>query len=93
VSEPTGTRTASRAPARTPVRTVRFRTGAVVAIAVAVGLILWLALRSTGSGSSGAEAVSPTQLQSLATSLGHPIFDPAGKAKRIVSAGRIIGIR
>jgi hypothetical protein len=74
VSEPTGTRTASPAPARTPVRTVRFRTGAVVAIAVAVGLILWLALRSTGSGSSGAKVVSPTQLQSLATSLGHPIF-------------------
>src|SRR3954454_20523874 len=32
------------------VRTVPFRTGAVIVIAVAVGLILWLALGDTGSG-------------------------------------------
>jgi hypothetical protein len=68
VSEPTGTETASRA----PIRTVRFRTGAVIAIAVAVGLILWLALRNTSSGSG--KAVSPAELQSLATSVGHPVF-------------------
>jgi hypothetical protein len=68
VSEPTGTETASRA----PIRTVRFRTGAVIAIAVAVGLILWLALRNTSSGSG--KAVSPAELQNLATSVGHPVF-------------------
>jgi hypothetical protein len=68
VSEPTGTETASRAPART----IRFRTGAVIAIAVAAGIILWLALRNTSSGSG--KAVSPADLQSLATSVGHPVF-------------------
>jgi hypothetical protein len=49
-----------------------FRTGAAIAIAVAIGLILWLALRNTGSG--GAKAVSPAELQSLATSVKHPVF-------------------
>ena len=52
--------------------TVRFRTAALVAIAVAVGLILWLALRDTGSGK--AKAVSAGDLQELATSVGHPVF-------------------
>lgn len=60
--------TASRA---LPTR-VRFRTAAAVAIAVAVGLILWLTLRDTGSGSG--KAVSSTDLQKLATSVGHPVF-------------------
>jgi hypothetical protein len=68
VSEPTGTETASRA----PTQTIRFRTGAVIAIAVAAGLILWLALRNTSSGN--AKAVSAADLQSLATSVGHPVF-------------------
>jgi hypothetical protein len=49
-----------------------FRTGAAIAIAVAIGLILWLALRNTGGG--GAKAVSPAELQSLAASVGHPVF-------------------
>jgi hypothetical protein len=52
--------------------TVRFRTAALAAIAVAVGLILWLALRDTGSGN--AKAVSAGDLQELATSVGHPVF-------------------
>jgi len=54
------------------VRTVPFRTGAVIVIAVAVGLILWLALRDTGSG--GGKAVSAADLQKLASSVGHPVF-------------------
>jgi hypothetical protein len=53
-------------------RNVRFRTGAVIALAVAVGLIVWLALRDTSSGSG--KGVSPSDLQSLATSVGHPVF-------------------
>jgi hypothetical protein len=50
-----------------------FRTGAAIAIAVVIGLILWLALRNTGGG-GGAKAVSPAELQSLAASVGHPVF-------------------
>jgi hypothetical protein len=56
---------------------VRFRLGAVVALAVAVGLILWLALRDTGGSSStnsNATAVSSDQLRTLASSVNHPIF-------------------
>ena len=53
-------------------RTVPFRTGAVIVIAVAIGLILWLALRDTGSG--GGKAVSAADLQKLASSVGHPVF-------------------
>jgi hypothetical protein len=52
--------------------TVRFRTAAVIAVAVAAGIIVWLALRDTGSGN--AKAVSTADLQSLATSVGHPVF-------------------
>jgi hypothetical protein len=51
---------------------VPFRTAAVVAIAAAVGLILWLALRNTSSGTG--KAVSAADLQKLATSVGHPVF-------------------
>jgi len=50
----------------------RFRVGAVIALAAAVGLILWLVLRDNGSNSG--KGVSATDLQSLATSVGHPIF-------------------
>ena len=53
-------------------KSTSFRTGAAIVIAVAIGLILWLSLRNTGSG--GAKAVSPADLQSLATSVGHPVF-------------------
>jgi hypothetical protein len=68
LSEQTRAQTESRAPART----IPFRTAAVIVIAIAVGLILWLALRDTGSG--GGKAISPADLQSLATSVGHPVF-------------------
>jgi len=52
--------------------TVRFRTAAVIAVAVAAGIIVWLALRDTGSGNG--KAVSAADLKSLATSVGHPIW-------------------
>jgi hypothetical protein len=60
-------------PATRTVQDARFRTGAVIALAAAAGLILWLALRGGGSGSS-AKAVTPARLSALATSVGHPVF-------------------
>jgi hypothetical protein len=52
--------------------------GALVVILVAVGLILWLALRDTGVGSKSTpgsvSAVSVAQLQALAASRGQPIY-------------------
>ena len=68
MSEQTRAQTESSAPART----IRFRTAALITIAVAAGLVLWLALRNTGSG--GGKAVSAADLQKLATSVGHPVF-------------------
>jgi hypothetical protein len=68
VSEQTRAPTASRAVPNT----VRFRTAAIIAIAVAAGLILWLALRNTTSG--GGKAVSASDLQQLAAAVGHPVF-------------------
>ena len=81
MSEPTITKPGQG----TQVRIRRFRVGAVVVIALAVGLILWLVLRDTGgsstsSASSSATAVSVEQLQALATSVGHPIFWVGPKA-------------
>jgi hypothetical protein len=60
-------------------RRARFRLGALVAIAVAAGLVAWLALRDNGSSSgtplnSTATAMTPAALARLARSLGHPIF-------------------
>lgn len=54
----------------------RFRAGAAIALAVVVGLILWLALRDTGgsSTSTNAKAVSVADIRTLAASVGHPIF-------------------
>jgi hypothetical protein len=60
----------------------RFRIGAVIAIAVAAGLVAWLVLRDDGSSSS-AHAQTPTssatattarKLATLAATVGHPIF-------------------
>jgi hypothetical protein len=68
MSEQTRAQTESRAPART----IPFRTAALIAIAVAAGLILWLAFRETGSGN--AKAVSAADLQKLAISVAHPVF-------------------
>jgi hypothetical protein len=58
------------------VRSQRFRAGAVIVLAVVVGLILWLALRGNDSPSNPdhATAVSQAQLESLANSLEQPIF-------------------
>ena len=56
---------------------MRFRIGAVAVVAVAVGIILWLALRDTGGSSnakSNAIGASSGQLASLATSVHHPVF-------------------
>jgi hypothetical protein len=57
-------------------RARRFRAGALIAIAVVVGLVLWLTLRDTGSSTSkgGATAVTVDQIRTLASSVGHPIF-------------------
>jgi hypothetical protein len=63
-------------------RQPRFRIGAVIAIAVAAGLVAWLLLRNNGSPSSAqthtssaaAAATTPQKLASLARSVQHPIF-------------------
>jgi hypothetical protein len=60
-----------------PVQTRSFRLGAVIVVAVAAGLIVWLVLRDNGSSSSGsfnATAVSPGQIKNLAASVDHPVF-------------------
>jgi hypothetical protein len=59
--------------------TRRFRAGAGIVVIVAVGLILWLALRDTGgSGSSNAtgdvSAATEQQVKNLAASVGHQIY-------------------
>ena len=48
----------------------------MIGLAVAIGLILWLALRDTGgsSASTSATAVSIEQIASLASSVDHPVF-------------------
>jgi hypothetical protein len=58
-------------------RTVGFRVGALGVLALAAGVILWLALRDTGGSStseSNATAVSIDQIANLATSVDHPVF-------------------
>lgn len=61
---------------RAQLRNPRFRAGAVIALAVVVGLIVWLALRSSGtsSTSTNAKAVSADDIRTLAASVNHPIF-------------------
>jgi hypothetical protein len=66
-------------------RVRRFRVAALLVIAIAVGVILWLVLRdkggsSTPSSASNATAVSVSQIQTLATSVGHPVFWVGRKA-------------
>jgi hypothetical protein len=56
---------------------VSFRVGALGVLALAAGVILWLALRDTGDSStsdSSATAVSIDQIASLAASVDHPVF-------------------
>jgi len=64
----------------------RFRFVALIVTAAAAGLIVWLAVRDNGSSSSSktqassVTAVSVAQLQSLAASVGHPVFWVGPKA-------------
>src|SRR5580765_7769331 len=61
-------------------RRPHFRLGAVIAVAVAAGLVVWLVLRDDGGSSgtrrpaSGATAMTPAALAGLARSVRHPIF-------------------
>ena len=66
-------------PTTAPMRTRRFRAGAVIALALAVGLIVWLAVRNSDNSSptqsqASATAVSVDQIRTLATSVAHPVF-------------------
>jgi hypothetical protein len=65
-------------PARSSVRTRRFRAGSAVVLVLAVAVILWLVLRDTGGSSSSlsssATAVSTDQIKTLAASVRHPVF-------------------
>src|SRR5205809_2388971 len=57
--------------------TQRFRIGALIVIALAVGLVVWLVVRDRGGSASppsNVTAVSPTQLRTLAGSVAHPVF-------------------
>ena len=61
-------------------RRPQFRLGAVIALAVAAGLVAWLVLRDDGSSSSepaqvaGATATTRAKLADLAAEVQHPIF-------------------
>jgi hypothetical protein len=61
---------------RSPVQARGFRIGAVIVVALAAGLIIWLARRDNGTStpSFNATAVSAGQIRRLATSVGHPVF-------------------
>ena len=62
------------------VRRPQFRLGAVIAIAIAAGLVAWLLLRGNGDPSSnpaqvaGATATTRSELAGLAATVQHPIF-------------------
>jgi hypothetical protein len=62
-------------PTSTETRSRRFRIGALVVLALAAGLILWLVLRDDGgsSESSTAQAVTAEDLRELAQSVEHPV--------------------
>jgi hypothetical protein len=62
-------------------RRQEIRVGAVIAVALAIGFVVWLILIHGGSGSSRSEsgsipasAASPDRLRSLANDVGHPIY-------------------
>jgi hypothetical protein len=59
-------------------RRPEFRVGAVVAVALAIGFVVWLvAIRdgsSSSKGTNGATAVSPDRLRALSVEVGHPIY-------------------
>ncbi len=52
----------------------RLRIGAVIAIALAAGIVTWLVMRDTSDSSPEPTSVSAAQLQALAASVGHPVF-------------------
>jgi len=60
------------------VRSQRFRAGAVIVLAVVIGLILWLALRDTSNSTSttntSATSASQAEITSLANTLNHPVY-------------------
>jgi hypothetical protein len=67
--------TINKPASRSPVQTRGFRIGAVIVVALAVGVVVWLVLRNRGSSSPvNVTAVSVSQLRTLAASVGHPIF-------------------
>ena len=61
-------------------RNRRFRLGAVIAVAIAIGFIAWLILKdgddnkSNQSAGGGPTAASVAQLRGLPTSVGHPVY-------------------
>jgi hypothetical protein len=60
-----------------PVQTRRFRAGATIVLALAVGIIVWLVLRDNGGSSSHPStitAASAGQIRTLAASVDHPVF-------------------
>ena len=69
-----------RLPRAAAARRPHFRLGAVIAVAVAAGLVVWLVLRNDGSSSStpdpvpGAHAMTAAKLATLARSIRHPVF-------------------
>jgi hypothetical protein len=75
-SEPVEERTTPEPLLTDRVRSQRFRAGAVIVLAVVVGLILWLVLRggNDSSTTTNSTAASEQQLKHLASSLGHPIY-------------------
>jgi hypothetical protein len=86
-------------PTRVWERRREIRLGAVIAVALAIGFVVWLvAIRGGGSSKSttsiGATAASPDRLRALAKDVGHPIYW-AGPAENMTyeltktSSGRI----
>jgi hypothetical protein len=69
-------KTIDKSAPRSPVQTRSFRIGALIVVALAVGVVIWLARRDNGSSSPSfnATAVSAAQIRRLATSVGHPVF-------------------
>jgi hypothetical protein len=70
--------TVEQRPVPTWARRPDFRIGAVVAIALAIGFVVWLVVIRDGSSSSkstnGATAVSADRLRGLSVEVGHPIY-------------------
>jgi hypothetical protein len=66
----------STATASAPSRRTRFRLAALAGLVIVVGIILWLALRDTGSSSSkgNTTAVSAADIAAMAAEVGHPIY-------------------